>query len=141
MPTGSPSSSTAPSEYAQYGGNAGTAAGQITGFLNYVSQRYGTPAAAWAHEEKYHWYDQGGWLGPGSSGGNATGKPEAVLDPQQSDAFLKFVQVLEGVIAGRGGDGGFGQGITQNFYGNNGLPTAEQRQAMRLDLAAAIGVA
>jgi hypothetical protein len=49
-----------PSEYAQYGGNAGTAAGQVTAFLNYVAQRYGTPAGALAHEEAYHWYAGGG---------------------------------------------------------------------------------
>jgi len=48
-----------PSEYAQYGGNANTAAGQITAMLNYVSQRYGTPSAAWAHEQAYGWYGSG----------------------------------------------------------------------------------
>jgi hypothetical protein len=45
-----------PSEYAQYGGNSTTAAGQITAFLNYVEQRYGTPEAAWAHEQEFGWY-------------------------------------------------------------------------------------
>jgi hypothetical protein len=49
-----------PSEYAQYGGNSTTAAGQITAMLNYIAQRYGTPAAAWAHEAAYHWYAAGG---------------------------------------------------------------------------------
>jgi hypothetical protein len=49
-----------PAEYAQYGGNAGTAAGQITAWLNYVSQRYGTPARALQHEEEFHWYAVGG---------------------------------------------------------------------------------
>lgn len=49
-----------PSEYAQYGGNANTAAGQITGMLNYIAQRYGTPAAAWQHEQQFHWYGKGG---------------------------------------------------------------------------------
>jgi len=47
-------------EYAQYGGNSTTASGQITAMLNYIAQRYGTPAAAWAHEEAYHWYAGGG---------------------------------------------------------------------------------
>jgi hypothetical protein len=45
-----------PGEYAQYGGNSTTAAGQITAFLNYVEQRYGTPEAAWAHEQQFGWY-------------------------------------------------------------------------------------
>jgi hypothetical protein len=51
-----------PSEYAQYGGNSTTAAGQVTGFLNYIAQRYGTPAAAWAHEQQFHWYGDGGMI-------------------------------------------------------------------------------
>jgi hypothetical protein len=49
-----------PSEYALYGGNAGSVVGQITGFLNYVAQRYGNPAAALLHEEAFHWYGAGG---------------------------------------------------------------------------------
>jgi hypothetical protein len=49
-----------PSEYAQYGGNVNTVAGQITGMLNYIAQRYGTPVAAWNHEASQHWYGTGG---------------------------------------------------------------------------------
>lgn len=45
-----------PSEYAQYGGNSGTALGQAVAMCNYIAQRYGTPSAAWAHEQEYHWY-------------------------------------------------------------------------------------
>jgi len=45
-----------PSEYATYGGNATTVQGQITAMGNYISQRYGTPCAAWAHEQSSHWY-------------------------------------------------------------------------------------
>jgi hypothetical protein len=73
------------SEYATYGGNATTASGQITAFLNYIAQRYGSPAAAWAHEEAFHWYDGGGMLGPGSFGFNGLSRPEAVLTPEQGD--------------------------------------------------------
>jgi phage-related protein len=75
-----------PGEYATYGGNVNTAAGQITGMLNYIAQRYGSPAAAWQHELNYGWYDSGGWLMPG--GTNMTGQPEAVLTPPQSQAFV-----------------------------------------------------
>lgn len=61
-----------PSEYAQYGGNSFTAAGQIVAMLNYIKQRYGTPEAAWAHEESYGWYGSGGpasgWIGVGDRG-------------------------------------------------------------------------
>lgn len=45
-----------PSEYYQYGGNPNTASGQSIAMCNYIKQRYGTPGAAWAHEQAYHWY-------------------------------------------------------------------------------------
>ena len=47
-------------EYAQYGGNSSTAAGQAVAMVNYVAQRYVTPEAAWAHELAYGWYAAGG---------------------------------------------------------------------------------
>jgi len=51
-----------PSEYAQYGGNATTMTGQLIAFFNYIKQRYGNPAAAWAHEQVDHWYGSGGLI-------------------------------------------------------------------------------
>jgi len=48
-----------PSEYYQYGGNPNTAAGQITGFFNYMQQRYHGPAGAAAHEQAFNSYGQG----------------------------------------------------------------------------------
>jgi hypothetical protein len=48
------------SEYAQYGGNSTTAAGQITAMLNYIKDRYSDPIAAEAHEVAYGWYGNGG---------------------------------------------------------------------------------
>ncbi len=45
-----------PSEYATYGGNSTTALGQATAMCNYIKQRYGTPSAAWAHEQSSGWY-------------------------------------------------------------------------------------
>lgn len=50
------------SEYAQYGGNSTTASGQITAMLNYISQRYGDPIAAWQHELDFGWYGDGGMI-------------------------------------------------------------------------------
>lgn len=47
-------------EYAEYGGNSSTAAGQAVAMVNYIAQRYGTPEAAWAHELAYGWYAGGG---------------------------------------------------------------------------------
>jgi hypothetical protein len=69
-----------PSEYYQYGGDPNTAAGQATAMLNYIAQRYGDPISAWAHEQNYGWYDQGGLLPPGLSLAlNQTGSNEMVL--------------------------------------------------------------
>lgn len=57
-----------PSEYALYGGNATTAAGQAVAMVNYIKSRYGTPGAAWQHEQQFGWYSQGGVV-PHSAGG------------------------------------------------------------------------
>jgi hypothetical protein len=74
---------------------AGQAAGgshagaQLSWMFNYIAQRYGTPAGAWAHELSAHWYDSGGWLPPGVSVAvNKTGQPERVLPPGGSGAPL-----------------------------------------------------
>jgi hypothetical protein len=58
-----------PSEYAQYGGNATTAAGQAVAMVNYIKSRYGTPAGALQHEEEFGWYSGGGRVRPYSAGG------------------------------------------------------------------------
>jgi hypothetical protein len=55
-----------PSEYAQYGGNSTTAAGQAVAMVNYIKQRYGDPESALAHENAYHWYASGGPIGMAS---------------------------------------------------------------------------
>ena len=95
------------SEYAQYGGNSGSASGQIVAFYNYIAQRYGNPAAAWAHEVAYGWYggggiadgkvmDRGGTLPPGKSMvWNATGKPEPLVPASDStDLEKKFDRLI-----------------------------------------------
>ncbi|OLE27971.1 MAG: hypothetical protein AUG44_08765 [Actinobacteria bacterium 13_1_20CM_3_71_11] len=86
----------------------GDYANQIIWGLNYIRGRYGSPAAAWGHELAYNWYaqggpitkpsgfDSGGWLTPGGSGANGLSKPEAVLTPEESEAFVKL---------GKGGGG------------------------------------
>jgi hypothetical protein len=84
---------TGPSWYYQWpGGNPNTAQGQGIGLLDYIAQRYGNPAAAWAHEQAFSWYDQGGWLKPGvSMVRNDTGRPEPVLTGGQWDALTSAV--------------------------------------------------
>ena len=64
-----------PSEYYQYGGNPNTAAGQAVAMVNYIRQRYGNPAAAWAHEEADHWYAMGGPVGMSGGGPPMSGSP------------------------------------------------------------------
>jgi phage-related protein len=88
-----------PSEYAQYGGNATTASGQLTAMMNYIAQRYGSANAAWAHELSAGWYDSGGWMKPGIQI-NGTGRREAVLNPSQSEAFMALAEATR--LAGQG---------------------------------------
>lgn len=97
-----------PSEYAQYGGSVNSAAGQITALINYIAQRYGTPAAAWAHEMSAGWYDSGGMLPSGPSMAlNFTGAPEFVFTPTQLRALLGA-----SVSTGGPGAGAAGAGVT-----------------------------
>jgi hypothetical protein len=68
--------------------NLGDYANQVVWGLNYISGRYGSPAAAEAHEQEFNWYDTGGWLQPGATMVmNGTGRPEPVLSGAQWDAL------------------------------------------------------
>lgn len=54
--------------------------------LKYIASRYGTPSAALAawNSRSPHWYDEGGWLQPGTTlTTNRTRKPEAILTDKQ----------------------------------------------------------
>jgi tape measure domain-containing protein len=53
--------------------------------LRYALGRYGSLAAL----NRPGGYDAGGWLPPGGVGMNLTGRPERVLDPQQSEAYSR----------------------------------------------------
>jgi hypothetical protein len=64
------------SEYAAYGGSAGSIAGQLTAMANYIAERYGTPVGAWASEESRGWYYGGGLvMDKLKEPGPATSKP------------------------------------------------------------------
>jgi hypothetical protein len=79
---------------------------QINWGLGYIKGRYGSPDAAWAHEISHNWYadgglvalkppklyDSGGWLPPGGTGTSQLGKPEAVLNPEESAAFVQLAK-------------------------------------------------
>lgn len=106
-----------PSEYAQYGGNAGSPGGQIAAMLNYIAARYGTPTAAWAHEMSAGWYakggvlggagipfqvlDSGGYLPPGLSlSYNGLGRPEPVGGAMGGGVNLTVHNHIGGSVAG-----------------------------------------
>lgn len=124
-----------PGEYAQYGGNSSSASGQITGMLNYIAQRYGTPAGAEAHEQEYGWYDQGGYLPPGMSAAmNASGVPERVLPPGSD------VMAASDVTAAMATSGGSQRPVIVQYFGTS-HPTPEQQQAMIMRLTQAVAMA
>jgi hypothetical protein len=115
-----------PSEYASYGGNSTTAAGQAVGMVNYVAQRYGNPEAALAHEEAYHWYRIGGHMRPGETGVVGDAGPELVTAGQTGATVTPM--------------GAGGVPISVNFYGTQ-YPTPEQQQALILNLTQAVSMA
>jgi hypothetical protein len=66
---------------------------QITWGLNYIRQRYYTPANAWAQWQARspHWYDSGGYLQPGLNlAYNGTGRPEPVFTSAQANALTRL---------------------------------------------------
>jgi phage-related protein len=84
--TGSPHDKT----FQGYGGDAGV---QIKWGLDYIKGAYGSPAAAMAawQSRDPHWYANGGWLAAGRND-TISGGGEAVLDRQQSSAFIELAK-------------------------------------------------
>jgi hypothetical protein len=111
------------------------AATQMKWGLGYIKNRYGSPSAAMRHERAFNWYDQGGWLPHGMIGANATGKPEAVLTPEESQAFIAIAKNL-----GRGGSAVGGSRPIQIIF-NGQLPGPEQLAGIKHELATAVGTA
>lgn len=95
---------TGPSWYYQWpGGNPNTIQGQVTGFFDYIKQRYGNPIAAAQHERSFNWYGNGGWinepvLGVGLRSGRGYGigenGPEYVSPGGQGSRGLHIVLEL-----------------------------------------------
>jgi hypothetical protein len=57
----------------------------------YIRDRYGSPAGAWAHELAAGWYDKGGWLPTGLSlAYNGTGRAEQVVGPRGSPGTVNY---------------------------------------------------
>ena len=74
-------------------------------------------------------YDSGGWLQPG--GLNATGKPEAVLSPEESQAFVAIARQLTQQ------GGGLQQPVVVNVTGTQ-WPNVEQIAYIKRELALAV---
>lgn len=109
-----------PSEYAQYGGDATTAQGQVTAFENYVRQRYGDPVPARAHEQQYHWYANGGHMSPGETGVVGDAGPELLTAGPSGATITPMQQNRAPVIV--------------NFYGTQ-YPTNEQLANIKSEMA------
>jgi len=103
------------STWGPYGSKTSDPAGQARAGLKYIQDRYGDPSKALAFHKKNNWYadgglvtptpmlhDQGGVLPPGlSTILNATGKPEAILNPAQWSAVMKSIEIARTVADGK----------------------------------------
>lgn len=80
-------------------------------------------------------YDSGGWLMPGDMPVNGLRRPEAVLTPDQSEAFVQMVHLL----TSQQGAARMGSRptIVQNYHGTQ-FPTHEQKASMLRDLGLAL---
>jgi SLT domain-containing protein len=106
----------------------------IASASRYIRANYGTPwntpgLVSVAHGGAYTGYDTGGWLPPGmTTMVNQTGRPEAVLTPDES-GWLK--QTAAAAVASRNAP----QNNIQFIYQGTQQPTPEQRAIMMRDLA------
>ena len=103
--------------------------------IKYIQARYGSVAnvpgiRSIAAGGSYMGYDSGGWLQPG--GLNATGKPEAVLSPEESQAFVAIAKQIT-----QQGGGGLQQPVVVNITGTQ-WPNVEQIAYIKRELALAV---
>jgi cell wall-associated NlpC family hydrolase len=79
---------------------------QLRWMMNYIrtNPHFHDPASAWAFHQRNNWYDRGGWLSPEAML-NGTGRPEAVLNPGQSQAFLNLAEAAHQMSRGSSGGG------------------------------------
>lgn len=76
--------------YAKYGSTSSNPVKQIEAMAQYISDRYGNPTAAWAHEKANHFYASGGIVGNAPWGGKpvpiVAHEGERVMNPMQYSA-------------------------------------------------------
>jgi SLT domain-containing protein len=113
----------------------------IAASINYIKSRYGTVAKvpgirSLASGGSYVGYDSGGWLTPGDMPVNGLGRPEAVLTPDQSQAFVQLARQL--TTNGSSSSTLGNKQATVNFYGTS-YPNTEQMAAIQRQMALALG--
>jgi hypothetical protein len=69
----------------------------LTASTLYSLGRYGSLPAAWRGVA----YDTGGWIPPGGQGVNLLNRPEAVLTPTESNAYVSHAKALQDGYSGR----------------------------------------
>ncbi|MFF8879598.1 phage tail tape measure protein [Streptomyces flaveolus] len=76
--------------------------GNVAAAIRYIVSRYGNITRVQQADASRPpaGYDSGGWLGPGDVGVNHLRKPEAVLTPSQSTAFVKLAAAAAAAPAG-----------------------------------------
>ncbi|MEV7770589.1 hypothetical protein [Kitasatospora sp. NPDC086791] len=107
----------------------------VAAAIHYIVGRYGSISRVQQANPNLppKGYDQGGWLMPGTMPVNGLARPEAVLTPEQSEAFVALARHL--AAQGVGG-ASFGRQVTveQHYHGTQ-LPTIEQQADMQRRLA------
>jgi SLT domain-containing protein len=105
----------------------------IAASIGYIRARYGTvgqvPGIVSLNQGgQYVGYDSGGWLPPGMTAAvNMTGKPEAVLTAEQS-------QALSRLASGQGAQAAAAPQVNVNYYGPQ-EPSPEQRAIIMRDMS------
>ncbi|MCX4750895.1 hypothetical protein OG455_41175 [Kitasatospora sp. NBC_01287] len=113
----------------------------IASAINYIKARYhdvtNVPGIkSLARGGPYVGYDSGGWLMPSGMPVNGLGRPEAVLTPDESQAFVAIVRQL--TQQGGAGTALGSKGVVINFTGTQ-YPNPEQLAAIKRDMALALG--
>ncbi|MGH3424362.1 MAG: transglycosylase SLT domain-containing protein, partial [Nocardioidaceae bacterium] len=96
--------------------------------LDYVGNRYTTPAHAWAFKQAHGWYDQGGVWPSGTVGINRSGAPEAVLTGDQWRSLRTIAQSVTGPRVMSAAPAG-GDGAAQPLIGELNVTTTPQASA------------
>lgn len=126
----------------------GDARAQIAWGLNYIKGRYGTPAAAWAHEVANNWYSGGGLLGFArgglvrgfSSGGSVPKNAKKVPKPIQTWKVHPFGKVSPNIAGDWAGQGYYQElASLMGEYGAVGLAGEQYELANKADEFALAG--